>query len=120
MQIQYINDNQGKPLYAIVPIEEFERLTADREEYWADIPCQSDEFDDVPLPDAVVGIMAERDVSVMAAWRIHRGMTQAQAAEKAGITQAALSQTENSGRPHAKTREQFAEIYNCQPEQLAL
>lgn len=37
---------------------------ADREEYWADIPYQSDEFDDVPLPDAVVGIMAERDGSV--------------------------------------------------------
>lgn len=89
-------------------------------EYWADIPHQADEFDDVALPDDVVAIMAERGVGAMAAWRIRCGMTQAQAAEKAGITQAALSQMEKSGKPQAKTREQFAAIYGCRPEQLAV
>lgn len=119
-QIQYINDTNGKPIYVVLPIAEFERLTASNGEYWEDIDTLSDEFDDVSIPNEIVNIMVDKDVSQIAAWRIYRGLTQAQAAEKAGISQAALSQIERKGsRPQAQTREQFAKIYDCEPEQLA-
>lgn len=120
MQYQYVNDAQGKPLYVLVPVADFEELIADDERFWEDIPTESDEFDHVTVPHEVVEIEIEKDVSLMAAWRIHCGLTQAEAAEKAGITQAALSQIERKGsRPQAKTRELFAKIYDCEPDQLA-
>ena len=34
MKLQYINDTKGNPLYVLVPIDEFERLTKDDEQYW--------------------------------------------------------------------------------------
>ncbi len=120
MQYQYVNDPQGNPLYVLVPIADFERLAAHETEQWEDIITESDEFDDVSIPNEVVNIMFDKDVSQIAAWRIYRGLTQAQAAEKAGISQAALSQIERkNSRPQAQTREQFAKIYDCEPDQLA-
>ena len=105
-----------------MPIDEYRRLIDDNsDEKWEDIPSKATEFDDVTIPHDIVKIMSEKEVSAIAAWRIYRGLTQAQAAEKAGISQAALSQIEKVGtRPQAKTREQFADIYDCLPNQLAL
>lgn len=120
MNIQYINDDKGRPLYALVPIAEFERLTADDESYWEDIPVESDEFDNVAIPHEVVAIMFDKNISIAAAWRIHRGMSQSEAAERLGISQSALSQIEKKGnRVQEKTRAQLADIYQCRPEQLA-
>lgn len=117
-QYQYVNDPQGKPLYVLVPIADFERLTENEE--WEDIPTESDEFDNVTIPHEIVNIMLYKDVSQIAAWRIYRGLTQAKAAEKANMTQAALSQIERKNScPQARTREQLAKIYDCLPEQLA-
>lgn len=122
MNVQYINDKNGETQFVILPIEEYRRLTGDdNDDEWEEVPYEASEFDDVSLPFAIADIMTGRDVSAIAAWRIHRGLTQAQAAEKAGISQAALSQIEKKGaRPQAKTREQFAAIYGCLPEQLVL
>ena len=101
--------------------KEFTNLTADNnEEYWADIPYQIDKFDYVSLPDAVVSVMVEQNVGIMAAWRIHSGMTLEQAAGKAGMTPMELLNIEQSNKPHTKIRQQFAEIYSCRPEQLAV
>lgn len=121
MAYQYVHDTQGNPLYVLVPIEDFKLLTADEDEsQWESIPVQHDEFDGVTVPHEVVNIMFDREVSQIAAWRIYRGMTQSEAAAKAGISQAALSQIEKQGsRPQAQTRELFARIYGCSPDQLA-
>ena len=121
MNLQYINDQPGNPLYVVLPSEEYRRLSPDDAQQWEDVPYEADEFDNACLPNEVVDIMVDKDVSVIAAWRIYRGLTQAQAADKAGITQAALSQIEKKGtKPQAKTREQFAVIYQCQADQLAI
>ena len=122
MNVPYITDKNGETQFVILPIDEYRRLIDDGgDEEWEDIPSEATEFDDVTIPHDVVKIMSEREVSAIAAWRIYRGLTQAQAAEKAGISQAALSQIEKVGtRPQAKTREQFAVIYDCLPNQLAL
>lgn len=119
MKLQYINDTKGNPLYVLVPIDEFERLTKDDEQYWEDVPYQSDEFDEVTIPQEVVDIMFEKEINVMGAWRIYRKLTQAEVAEKVGITQSALSQMERkSSRPQTQTRELLAKIYDCNPDQL--
>ena len=122
MNVQYISDENGEIQFAILPIEEYRSLVDDdNDEEWEDVPYEASEFDDVPLPFAIADIITSKNVSAIAAWRIYRGLTQAQAAEKAGISQAALSQIEKAGtRPQAKTREQFAAIYDCRPEQLVL
>ena len=121
MNIQYINDNQGRPLYALVPIAEFERLTADDEAYWEDIPVEQEYDSSVTIPGAVVDIMFDKNISIAAAWRLYRGMSQADAAERLGITQSALSQIEKKGnRVQEKTRAQLADIYQCSAAQLAV
>lgn len=120
MNIQYINDEHGKALYALVPIAEFERLTADDEAYWEDIPVDGDELEGVTVPHEVVALMYDKDISIAAAWRIYRGLSQTEAAEKAGVTQSALSQMEKKGsRLQEKTRELLADVYGCDPAQLA-
>ena len=122
MNVQYISDENGEIQFAILPIEEYRSLVDDdNDEEWEDVPYEASEFDDVPLPFAIADIITSKNVSAIAAWRIYRGLTQAQAAEKAGISQAALSQIEKAGtRPQAKTREQFAAIYDFRPDQLVL
>ena len=86
MNVQYINDKNGETQFVILPIEEYRRLTGDdNDDEWEEVPYEAIEFDDVSLPFAIADIMTGRDVSAIAAWRIHRGLTQAQAAEKAGI-----------------------------------
>lgn len=120
MNLQYIHNENGTPVFVVLPIEEYRRLTGESDEQWADIPYQSDEFDHVAIPSEVVDIMIDQNVGALAAWRIYRGMTQTEAAAKAGISQSALSQIEKSGRPQAKTREMFARIYQCEPGQLAI
>ncbi len=122
MNVQYISDENGEIQFAILPIEEYRSLVDDdNDEEWEDVPYEASEFDNVSLPFAIADIITSKNVSAIAAWRIYRGLTQAQAAEKAGISQAALSQIEKAGtRPQAKTREQFAAIYDCRPEQLVL
>lgn len=105
MPVQIINDSQGKPAYAVVPYDEY---------------LQSDLNDDsVAIPHDVVGISVNRDVSIIAAWRMHRGLSQDDVCAKLGITQPSLSKVERVGsKARLETREKLAKIYNCDPEQL--
>lgn len=90
-------------------------------EIWQSVPYEADDSDNAALPHEVVEIMIERNTGAAAAWRIYRKLTQSQAAAKAGITQAALSQIEKPGnRLQEKTREMLAAVYDCHPEQLAI
>ena len=65
--------------------------------------------------------MFEQDISLLAAWRVYRNLSQADVAERTGLTQSAISQAERKGsKPQKKTREKLAKIYQCKPEQLEL
>ena len=56
-----------------------------------------------------------------ATWRILRGMSQQEVAEKLGISQSAVSQLEAlDSRPQKRTREKLAAIYGCTQEQISL
>ncbi|MFC0913724.1 helix-turn-helix domain-containing protein [Pasteurella multocida] len=122
MKLQYINDTNGKPQFVVLPIEEFKRLTAlDDDLIFQDVPYQSDHTDNETVPNEVINIMFDQDLSVLAAWRVYRGLSQYDVAVKTGLTQSSISQAEKKGsKPQQKTCERLAAIYNCKPEQLIL
>ncbi|EOW6744509.1 helix-turn-helix domain-containing protein [Cronobacter dublinensis] len=121
LNAQIIHDKQGNPEYAVITYELYLSMLAQLEddEALASLPYESDSDDDVTLPHEVVGISVEQNVSLQAAWRIWRGLSQQEVAEKLGISQSAVSQLESpDSRPQKRTREKLAALYGCQPEQL--
>ena len=97
LNAQIIHDKQGKPEYAVIPYELYLSVLAQLEddEALASLPYEPDSDDDVTLPHEVVGITVEQNVSLQAAWRIWRGLSQQEVAEKLGISQSAVSQLES-------------------------
>lgn len=74
------------------------------------------------IPAEVVNLMINDGLSPLAAWRRYRGMSQAQLAERAGMTQAAVARLEKagagSGRP--ETRKALAKALEIAPAALDL
>ena len=65
--------------------------------------------------------MCDEKVSLQAAWRIYKGLSQQEVAEKLGISQSAVSQLESpDSRPQKRTREKLAALYGCTQEQISL
>jgi len=120
--IQFITDEQGVKVSAVVPINVFERLikqvdlAALAPELYQGEGGQNDEL----IPHEVVEIMVNKDVTIQAAWRLHRGMTQKEVAAKLGIKQAAVSQFEKSDNPRPENLLRLAELYGCRPTQLVM
>ncbi|WP_129544709.1 helix-turn-helix domain-containing protein [Serratia sp. 1D1416] len=119
-KLQYIHDESGKPLYVVLPLDEYKKLVNQRDEYKA-ISYQADENDDETVPHEVISIMLDQDVSLIAAWRLFRGLSQHEVAERLGTTQSAVSQWEAvDSKPQKKTREKLAALYRCRPAQTIL
>lgn len=125
---RYINNSQGQPEFVILTIAEYEDLIMkaspfddENAEEWENIPVEASEDGNELIPNDVVNIMFEQDVSLLAAWRIYRSLSQAEVAKHTGLTQSAISQAERKeSKPQKKTREKLAKIYQCKPEQLEL
>ncbi|PHM52369.1 helix-turn-helix domain-containing protein [Xenorhabdus hominickii] len=120
--IQFITDENGNKQAVVLPIEEYERLLAavDRDEDYVSIPYTKGSNDDETIPHEVISIMVDEEITLHAAWRMYRGISQTEVAEKLGITQAAISQFEKSERPRQATLEKLSTLYNCRPTQLTL
>lgn len=74
--------------------------------------------DNETIPHEVVSLSIDNDVSLLGAWRIYRGLSQKEVANKTGLTQSAISQMENKGsKPQMKTLERLAKIYKCRVSQ---
>ena len=128
MAVQIIKDDEGKAQYAVIPYDEYfqmclqlAELDDETEADLEDIPVEHDIYDNVMLPGDVCGIMDKEKVSLQAAWRILRGLSQQEVANKLGISQSAVSQLEAiDSRPQKRTREKLAVIYGCTQEQISL
>ncbi|EHI8953348.1 helix-turn-helix domain-containing protein [Salmonella enterica] len=83
------------------------------------IPYEPGEYDDEVIPHDVVSIMVDENVSLLAAWRLYRRMTQKEVAELLGVKQSAVSQFEKVETPRKTTLEKLAEIYDCRIGQLS-
>ena len=85
-----IIEYDGKPAFAVVPYDQFEKLAA---QY---VPDASD----VSFPHEVVKANINGD-SLVKAWREYLGLTQQQLADRLGISQPAMARLE---KPDAKLR----------------
>ncbi|EFV3689836.1 helix-turn-helix domain-containing protein [Salmonella enterica subsp. enterica serovar Pomona] len=119
--IQFITDEKGIKKSVILPIQEYERLIdeADMDENYESVPHEAGEYDDETIPHDVISVMVDEQVSLLAAWRIYRRMTQKEVADLLGVKQSAISQFEKVETPRKATLEKLAEIYDCRVGQLA-
>ena len=100
MSVQVIEKN-GKPEWAIIPYEEYQRLLEEAEKL-QDIQAYDEAKLSVAqgeelIPSEVTFALLDGE-SLIRAWRKYRGMTQQQVAEKAGISKPYLSQLESGQR----------------------
>jgi len=96
-------EKDGEPEYAVLPYREYLALVAG----------------EATTPHAVVERHITGDVSLIKAWREHKGLTQKEVAAKLGMTQAAIAQIEKNGsRPHKGTLARIASALEIKPELL--
>lgn len=128
MAVQLIQDDEGTTQFVVIPWHEYSRMCLqlsenddERDSDLEDIECEHDTYGDVELPGDVCDVMHKENVSLQAAWRILRGLSQQDVADKLGISQSAVSQLEAiDSRPQKRTREKLAAIYGCTQEQISL
>lgn len=100
--------SDGKTQYFLVPVEEFNQLLAS--------PA-SDQG--VTIPNAVVKMHVLEEMPLIAAWRTHLSLTQAEVARRMDISQAAYSQIENAKNPRVATRKKVADALGIDLRQLS-
>lgn len=100
-----IIEQDGKPAFAVVPYE-----------YWLKL---SGNDDSVFYPHEVVGYQLKQGLSLIAAWRKYKKLSQQQMADRLGITQPAMAQIEKQGaKPQGKTLARIASVLGVDVEQL--
>jgi len=77
-----IIEQGGKPVFAVVPYDQFKAFI--------------DNEDDSTIPHEVARAVVVDDKSMLKAWREHLNLSQSELASKAGMTQPAIAQLENS------------------------
>jgi DNA-binding XRE family transcriptional regulator len=102
--IQIINGANGLPAFVVMPYEQFVKEYS-RERHL--------------VPNDVVGKIVMDEITPARAWREHLGLTQGEVAERAGMTQAALSQIESGEHKARKaTRAKIASALGITVEQM--
>ena len=101
--LQIIKDTEGNPAFAVLPFSEYLALAKPR----------------ATIPNEVVWAVIDKGWSLPRAWREHLGLTQKELAERMGITQAALSQSESENKKLRKpTLQKLAQALGLDVEQL--
>jgi len=96
----------GIPIFAVIPYENF-------------LSFYHQDTGEDTIPQEVAEKAILQDIPLIKAWRLHMGLTQKNVAQKARITQAALSQmerTENQNK--TATLKKLAAALNVSVEQL--
>lgn len=101
---QRIFDNNGVPLFVIIPYADYERMAV----------AQSDET----IPNEVVGKRIMEGMTLLQAWREHLGLTQEEVAAKMGITQPGYAQIEAAQKPRKATLQKAADALGITVGQL--
>lgn len=108
----------GVPAFVVIPFADFAR------EHPVEAAQITPKTPRIPegdyIPHEVVGLHVQDGIPLVRAWREYLGLTQAEVAERAGITQAALSQMESGEAKLRKaTREKLAQAMGLNPGQLS-
>lgn len=102
--VQIINGADGRPAFVVLPYAD----------YIASRPQQD------LVPNDVVGYMVKDGMTAIAAWRRHLDLTQAEVAQRLGISQSAYAQQEAAERPRKATREKIAAALGIPMQSLDL
>ena len=118
--IQFLTDENGARQSAVIPIDLFNKLVdaADLDEFYEPVPYVPGPNDDETIPHEVVGFQIKKGVTLQAAWRLYRGLSQEAVAEALGITQAGVANMEKRAKPQSATLEKLAKLYDCRVTQL--
>lgn len=106
--------HDGKPMYAVIPYDEYTALLRKAEEMEDRRPDE-----EVTLPHEVVKRSTLGGVSLVRAWREYLGLSQKEVASRMGISQpsfAKMEATETKNRP--ATLKKIAEAMGIQWEQV--
>ena len=103
-EFQIILGKDGKPAFVVVPFEEFEKMKS--------VQNAS------TVPNKVVNLSFDKNLTPMAAWREHLGLTQVQVASRMNITQAAYAQMERVKKPRKVTLLKVADALGLTVDQL--
>ena len=103
-EFQVIVGNDGKPAFVVIPYTRFRELQS--------------RFVRGTVPNEVVNLSFDRDISPMAAWREHLNLTPAEVAARIGITEAAYVQMEHVKKPRKATLSRAADALGLDVEQL--
>lgn len=101
---QIILGKDGKPAFVVLPYEHFKRMGSANSL--------------TTLPNRIVNLSFDKDITPMAAWIEHLGFTQADVATQMNITQAAYSQMERVKKPRKATLQKVADALGLTIEQL--
>ncbi len=93
MEPNLLRDRDGKPLFAILPYDEYQRLLLAAEDL-ADNAAYLAHKDDEKIPAAFAERLIDGENPVRV-WRQYRQLTQTALAARAGITQSDLSEIES-------------------------
>ena len=121
-EVQYIKVD-GKPAYAVLPVEDYNRLvlvaaaTASETDYFETLAAIKSGKEET-FPAEFVDQLLETD-SPLREWRKYRGMTQLELASASGLSQGAIAQIETGKRnPTVDTARKFASALNCDIDDL--
>lgn len=104
---QIINDAKGLPAFAVIPYAVYQSLLGKTAIDLTDA-----------VPSAVVDAVFDKNISALKAWREYLELTQAEVAERAGMTQSAYSQHEKAEKLRKPTREKLSVALGLTAEQL--
>ena len=105
-----IIEKGGKPLFAVLPYEEYLVLVEKTER--AEKPETT--------PKEVAKMIRKDNMIPIRAWRTHLGLSQAEVAKRAGVSQASLSRIERTRtKPRKETLKKLATAMELTVEQLA-
>ncbi len=103
--VQVIRDIGGNPAFAVIPYSTYLELTRQH---------RADET----IPHKVIAKTIKEGMTPVRAWREHLQLTQADVAERLGISQSAYAQQEAAEKPRKATREKIARALGIAPALL--
>jgi predicted DNA-binding protein (UPF0251 family) len=104
--IQILRDSGGHPVYVVMPFADYQALKLNKPK------------SEATIPNHVVNLALDREISAARAWREYLELTQSQVAKRMGITQSAYAQLEARKISRKSTREKIAVALGIEAEQL--
>lgn len=96
----------GRPAFAVIPYDRYLELTSSHDE-------------EVFTPHEVVVLKFEQGMSPIAAWRVYKGLSQQELADRIGVKQPTVANMEKPGtKPQLKTLKKVASALGITVEHL--